>query len=148
MKGILFSIILLILTPAHILAADFYLYLDNCKSTVGYLVKSKDSIKTLDFDGMLIVCNRGSHNTIKCETEFFDKQKGIKAEYFVEIDSPLILTFTDAMRSDYFMIDLGQRTATMHTRLIGENFVGSKICTGIYMTESERKLLDEKKLRN
>ncbi|HOD36802.1 MAG TPA: hypothetical protein PLR20_05730 [Syntrophales bacterium] len=138
-----------VLTPTNLFAADFYLYLDNCKATVGYLVESKENIKTVDFDEMIISCSRVSQ-TIKCETVFFEGQKAIqekKFEYFVELDSPPILIFTDTIRSDYFVVDLNQHAVTMVSRVLGEKFAGSKICTGLYFTESERKLLEEKKPR-
>ena len=128
-------------------AADFYLLFENCRTTVGYLVLSDQSLKSVEGAGFLMGCTRMS-NSIRCETEFIDGSAGHKgnvAEYKVDLDSPPLLIFTDEKMADYFVIDLNQHAATIITRVIDRKFAGAKVCQGMYLTESELKALPKQR---
>lgn len=145
-KWILGAFLLLIITPSISAAADFYLYFESCRITVGYLVLSNESLKTFDGDGSLTTCTRISQS-IRCEFEFPGGSKGYRNsdEYKVHVESPPLLIFTNANMTDYYVIDLNQHAATLITRIMDPKFAGAKVCQGVYMTESERRELEKSK---
>jgi hypothetical protein len=127
--------------------ADFYLAFENCRTTVGYLVLSDQSLRSVEGAGSFMGCTRMS-NSIRCETEFIDGINGHKwnlAEYKVDLDSPPLLIFTDGKMADYFVIDLTQHAATIISRVVDKTFAGAKVCRGMYMTESEFRGLEKQK---
>lgn len=138
--------LLLFAFPTISIGADFYLYFESCRITVGYLVLSSESLKTFDGDGSLTTCTRISQS-IRCEFEFPGGSKGYRNsdEYKVHIESPPLLIFTNANMTDYYVIDLNQHAATLITRVMDPKFAGAKVCHGTYMTESERKELEKSK---
>lgn len=145
-KWIFGASLLLVTTPAIVIAADFYLNFQSCRITVGYLVLSNESLKTLDGDGSLTTCTRISQS-IRCGFEFPSGSKGNRNsdEYKVYIETPPLLIFTNANMSDYYVIDQVQHAATLISRVMDPKFAGAKVCQGTYMTESERKELDKSK---
>jgi len=141
------AFLFLFATPYICPAADFYLYFEKCKITVGYLILSNESLKTFDGDGSLTACTRIAQ-TIRCEFEFpagISKGYRNSDEYKVDIETPPLLVFTNANMSDYYVIDMSQHAATLITRLMDQKFAGAKVCQGTYMTESERKALEKTK---
>lgn len=56
---------------------DFYLKMLKCKTVVGYLVPSDDSLKVLDGTPVTIACHRRSKK-ITCELSFDDQSEGLK----------------------------------------------------------------------
>lgn len=145
-KWIFRGFLLLFITPTISIAADFYIHFDRCRITVGYLVLSNESLKTLDGDGSLTSCTRISQS-IRCEFEFFGESKGNRNsdEYKVHIETPPLLIFTNTNMSDYYVIDMNQHAATLITRVLDSKFAGAKVCHGTYMTESERKQFQKSK---
>ena len=141
------ALLILLATPVIGVAADFYLYFERCKITVGYLILSNESLKTFDGDGSLTACTRISQ-TIRCDFEFpGGDSKGYRNSdvYKVDIETPPLLIFTNANMSDYYVVDLSQHAVTLITRVMDRKFAGAKVCQGTYMTESERKQLDKTK---
>ena len=137
-------ILALSLFQAHnVLANDYDFYIDfsECKITVGYLVFSKESLKTMPGDPTVMACNRKSE-IVECDFIFKDKGKGIKGQserYEVILDSPPLLYLLSKKGSEFIAIDTVQHSAAMTSRIVNEKFVGSKVCQGIYFTGFEMK---------
>ena len=142
----LLSLLILVLSlfQAHNALAndyDFYIDFSECKITVGYLVFSKESLKTMPGDPTVMACNRKS-NIVECDFIFKDKGKGIKGQserYEVILDSPPLLYLLSKLGSEFIGIDTVQHSAAMTSRVVNEKFIGSKICQGMYVTGFEMK---------
>jgi hypothetical protein len=132
--------------PEIAVAADFYIHFEKCKITVGYLVLSNESLKTIDGDGSLTSCTRNSQS-VHCEFDFQGQGKGThsSADYKVRIETPPLLIFTDENMSDYYVIDQVQHAATLITRVMEPKAAGAKVCQGMYMTESEFQNMNKSK---
>jgi len=120
---------------------DFCIDFSECKITVGYLVLSKESLKTMPGDPTVMACNRKSE-IVECDFIFKDKGKGIKGQserYEVILDSPPLLYLLSKKGSEFIAIDTVQHSAAMTSRIVNEKFVGSKVCQGIYFTGFEMK---------
>jgi hypothetical protein len=123
---------------------DFYIHFDNCKCLVGYLfLTDNESIQVMPGDTSVLACKRQS-NTILCDF-FFDKgEKGIRGnreKYKIIIDSPPLLHFRSETGADYVAVDTNRHAATVSIRLLHENFLGAKVCQGLYTTDFEMKHL-------
>src|SRR4029453_5157689 len=85
---------------------DFYLKMLKCKTAVGYLVASDDSLKIFEGAPTTNACRRRSKK-IACDLAFDDKGEGHKgsvAEYQILLDSPPHLHFSDATAGDRFAV--------------------------------------------
>jgi hypothetical protein len=133
MLRIALHIVMLLIAPASLLAADFYLYFDKCKLAVSYFVHSNESLKILEGDGSLTSCTRISQ-TVQCDIDFLGGSKGsrITDTYKIYIESPPTLIFTNERMSDYYVIDMTQHVATLITRVMEPSFPEQKsvtVCT-------------------
>lgn len=127
---------------------DFHVDFGECKTVVGYLVLSKESLKVMPGDPTVMACKRQS-NTVRCDFVFKSdpSQKGRRGnseEYKVIIDSPPLLHFMTDSGSEYVAIDTSQHAATLTTRILHQKFSGSKVCQGLYTTDFEMKNLGKK----
>ena len=127
---------------------DFHLLLEKCKTTVGYLVLSGESLKVFDGEPVYNACTRKSRR-VSCALSFPGGVEGLKgqaAEYSVVLDSPPLLHFTDANYADYFAINLSEHSVVLITRIAFDKGLGSKVCHGIFATDDEVKALDKTKV--
>jgi hypothetical protein len=134
---------LLVFQARNVLASDYDFYIDfsECKITVGYLVLSNESLKTVPGDPTVMACNRKS-NIVECDFIFKNKAKGIKGQserYEVILDSPPFLYFSSEMGSEFVAIDTAKHSAVLINRIVDKTFVGSKVCQGLYATGFEVK---------
>jgi len=126
---------------------DFYLKMLKCKTAVGYLVPSDDSLKILDGTPTTNACRRRSKK-ITCDLAFDDKgegHRGAVAEYQILLDSPPHLHFSDDTAGDWFAVNTSTHTVVMVTRIVGEQFLASKACQGIFATQNEVEELSKKR---
>jgi hypothetical protein len=135
------------LLPFPATAADFFIHFDRCTSVVGYLVVSDQNLKVLAGDPVALLCQR-SGRQVQCRLEHPDPSRGPwgkQVSYKVTLDSPPFLTFSDARWADYVMVDTNARAATLNTRISDPQYMGSKVCTGIYLTEDDLKATGKEK---
>jgi hypothetical protein len=81
---------------------------------------------------------------IACEMVFVDGSKGTKgqtANYTVTIDSPPQLWFSDDRAADFIAVNTTNHAAVMITRVADQQFIGSKVCHGMFATQSELEAL-------
>lgn len=126
---------------------DFHLLLEKCRTTVGYLVLSDESLKAFEGEPVYNACTRRSRK-VSCTLSFPGAAEGIKgrtAEYSVVLDSPPHLHFTDAKYADYFAVNLSEHSVVLVTRVAFEKGLGSKVCHGIFATDDEMKALGKAK---
>jgi len=126
---------------------DFHLLLDKCRTTVGYLVLSDESLKIFDGEPVYNACTRRSRR-VSCALTFPGSGEGIKgqtAEYSVVLDTPPHLHFTDAKYADYFAVNLSEHSVVLITRVAFEKGLGSKVCHGVFATDDEMKALGKTK---
>ena len=115
---------------------DFYLVMQKCKTAVGYLVLSDDSLKIIDGDASTSACIRRS-SSVTCALSFLEGGEGHKGnlvEYKVLADSPPLLLLSDGNGSEFISIHTTQRSAVVISRVAGLEYAGSKVCQGVYAT--------------
>tara|TARA_B100002003_G_C13945451_1_gene458638 strand:- start:253 stop:726 length:474 start_codon:yes stop_codon:yes gene_type:complete len=140
-----FSFSLLLVSVSHGEKYDFHINFDSCKTLIGYLVQSNESLKVLEGSPYVLSCKRDSTD-VTCFTQFLGGGKSIKKDtntYQILIDSPPRLIFSDSNRSDYFVIDTAQHSATSITRVLDTKYAASKVCQGLYVTSFELKELNK-----
>lgn len=138
-KKLLTSVVLIQFSLATAAEPDFYINFSTCKNAVGYLVLSEESFKIIPGEPTVMGCFKSSED-IRCMFEFQDGQAGHKGNsenYKVVIDSPPYLHFKTQNGSEYVAIDTGQHAAVLISRVLGEQFAGSKVCHGLYTTSFE-----------
>jgi len=131
--------------PSHATEPDFYIIFESCKTIVGYLVLSKESLKVFEGDPTTMRCSRRADN-ISCAFEFKSGDKGHKGNtenYKIVIDSPPSLNFTTPNGSEFIAIDTTKHAAVLVSRVLHEKFTGSKVCQGLYATSFEMKNLQK-----
>lgn len=122
---------------------DFYLMFESCKTAIGYLVLSDESLKVIEGEPTTMECHRRGEN-ISCTFVFPNGQKGAKGnseDYKVVLDSPPHLYFATPNGSEFIAVDTSQHAAVLINRVIHEKFAGSKVCHGLYATSFEMKTM-------
>jgi hypothetical protein len=123
---------------------DFYLMIKHCETSVGFLTSSEADIKHLQSEPNHFICSRSPHNSIVCKMEFPEGstgQKGPQIELEVVLDVPPSLLLANQHGSDFVAIDSSKHSAVVITRLLENEYAGSKVCHGIYLTEAEMDVL-------
>lgn len=120
---------------------EFFIKYTSCSNTVGYLILSHESLKTMPGDTTSMGCSR-SADDVFCSFIFDNAEaghKGNKVNYKILIDSPPYLHFSTPNGSEYISIDTNQHAAVLVSRVLGEKYAGSKVCQGLYATSFEMK---------
>lgn len=131
----------LLALPSAAAEPDFYLVMQKCKTAVGYLSLSDDSLKVIDGDPATSACVRQSAS-VSCVLFFPGGEKGHKgdlAEYKVIADSPPMLLLSDEHGGEFVSINATKRAAVVVTRVAALEYAGSKVCHGVYATSFDLK---------
>jgi hypothetical protein len=134
----------LLANPLYAADPDFYLLMTECQTTVGALVRSDESLKTVEGTPVRNACVR-TGKEITCRLVFADGEKGLKGEsakYTIVLDSPPDLYFTDEYGGDWVSVNTANHRAVLLTRVLGQRFAGSKVCHGFFTTQSEIESLE------
>lgn len=129
MKNTVAVVILLIMlcsSKSYATEPDFFIDFASCKTTVGYFVLSKDSIKTIDGTPTTMACYRRGMN-IACTFRLKDESEGIKGntvDYKVGIDSPPFLCLEIENGSEFIAINTVKHAAVLTVRVMTENYFG------------------------
>jgi hypothetical protein len=132
-------IALIILVPGSALARepDFYVAMQTCKTVVGYLVLSDESLKVFEGDTTVLACAR-TGKAVDCLLSFPKTGEtavhGDTINYQVLADSPPHLILSTSNGSEFLSIDLVERAAVSITRHLDVKLAGSKVCQGVYAT--------------
>jgi hypothetical protein len=135
----------LLATSTSAAEPDFYLMMEKCKTTVGHLVVSDESLKVLDGDPATLGCYRQSAD-VSCVLAMeggVEGHKGSQIQYKIVTDSPPKLILSDKSGGEFISIDTTQRAAVVITRILGLEFAASKVCHGLYATSFDIKALDK-----
>ena len=135
----------LLVTCASAAEPDFYLMMQKCKTTIGHLVLSDESLKVLDGELFALACTRQSAN-ISCGLSMEsggEGHKGSQVQYKIVADSPPKLILSDESGGEFISIDTTQRAAVIITRIVRPDFAASKVCQGLYATSFDMKALDK-----
>ncbi len=148
MKTAVFTATLFLSAATLAQETEFYLNFENCRSVVGYLeLGFGDNPRVTDGVATTMACWR-SGSTISCSFEFegggrsFARDENAE-QYEIIIDIPPLLHMRTENGSEYIAIDTVGHAATIITRLAGAEFIGSKVCTGLYVTAMEYEALRE-----
>lgn len=138
--------IILLLAPVSSMAADFYLIGTNCKMTVGYTsnVKKSEQLKTGEFPAYFGKCTKNS-KTVECDfinPETKEVTPTIRLNVLLNSPPYLNLSFNDG--AEFITINLASRLFVNTTRIVDTEFLASKTCYGIYMTEKEFEAMGKK----
>jgi hypothetical protein len=130
-------------TKAHaqepIPSPDFYLILDQCKTTVGHLVPSKKGITETHPKPVHFVCSRDAQK-VDCEMLFPDGGEGINgstAHFEVKLDIPPYLYLANKNFGDFVAINVVSHSVVVVTRMLEDEYAGSKVCHGKFATGYE-----------
>jgi len=140
-----FAGLALFISTAFAEEPDFYIKFESCKVTVGYLVLSDNSLKTIDGDPTIMACYRRGKK-VQCSFMFESGQKGFKGNsenYEIILDSPPQLYFTTSgnLSAEFISVNTTEHAAVLINRIVDKQFVGAKVCQGIYLTDFEMKNL-------
>ena len=107
---------------------DFYLDMQTCKNTAGFLVLStvEESIKILDGTPYNLACVRRT-NKVFCSMEMDSGEDGVKGnedELRVILDSAPLLYLESEHGADYYAIHTVNHAAVVITRMLGDQFAG------------------------
>jgi hypothetical protein len=125
---------------------DFHLVMQKCSTTVGYLALSDEGLKTVEGTPTTNACTRRG-KSVSCRIAFADQSQGMKgstAQYTIILDSPPLLLFADEHSGDFFAVDTTQHAAVVITRVLDKQFAGTKVCHGLFATQSEMEALRKK----
>ena len=122
--------------------ADFYLVAQSCSGKVAYLTESDERLKGYDTDAQSLACLRRSDAVVCAISYPGTESPESKVEFRVLLDSPPLLYLMSENGSDFVAIDTVKRTAAMLTRVIHQQFAGSKVCEGIFATSHDVRLLE------
>ena len=145
MKRILILLTLWLFCTLHAYAGEpeFFIQFSDCKIATGYLVLSDESLRVFDGDPTAMGCSRDS-NKISCQYTFEGSQQAKAVAYNITMDSPPLLHFAASNGSEYIAIDTSQHAAVIITRIVQKQFIGSKVCQGMYATAFELEQLENK----
>lgn len=144
MKSLSALLLALAATNANAIEPDFYILAQSCKTTIGYLVLSEESLKTVQGDPATFGCMRLGSEML-CAFAFEGGLRGHKGNavtYNVDLDSPPHLFLSDAKGSELISINTQVRAAVIVTRVAGIEYLGAKVCHGIYATASDVEALE------
>lgn len=126
---------------------EFYINFEKCRNVVGYLVLAEDNLRVTDGEPTIMACWR-SGSIVSCSIEFegggrsFARDENAE-QYEIIIDIPPLLHISAPNGREYIAINAVEHTATLITRLADAQFIGSKVCTGLYITAMEAEALRE-----
>ncbi len=118
---------------------DFYLILNQCKTTVGFLVPSQTSLAQTEPKPIQFACFRKSQY-VDCQLRFADSDTGVKGSttrFAVKLDIPPNLYLANTNFGDFVAINVATHSAVVITRMLEEEYAGSKVCHGIFSTAYE-----------
>ena len=121
------------------LEPDFYLTLNECKTTVGFLVPSQKGLAQTEPKPIHFVCFRKSQY-VDCELGFSDSNSGVKGsttQFAVKLDIPPILYLANTNFGDFVAINVVTHSVVVITRMLEDEYAGSKVCHGIFSTAYE-----------
>jgi hypothetical protein len=120
---------------------DFVVVGRSCKNLVSYNVITDDSLKILRADTPILFCKRNS-KVITCNvTHVEESHKSSQTTYQLGIDSPPILFFQAENGAESVYIDTIENLGSYSSRLLGENFMGQKVCNVRFFTYDQYKHL-------
>jgi hypothetical protein len=109
-------------------------------------VHSEESLKILEGDSPNFACKKDGKQIV-CVLELASGEPGLKGNFVkfkIFIDSPPELHFASPHYSDYIAVDIVEHSAVIITRLVGENYLASKVCHGTYVTQFEMNNIFDK----
>ena len=115
-------------------AAAFSVYQDLFSH---YIEHFDGEFQIQDGDSYVMGCKR-NHGRINCDLTFKDKSTNEEA-YNIVIDSPPLLFMKSDSGASFLAINTTSGFAGHTTRLVHQEFLGEKVCNGIFMTEFQRK---------
>ena len=118
---------------------DFYLILNQCKTTVGFLVPSQKDLAQTEPKPIHFACFRKSEY-VDCELGFADSDAGVKGSttrFAVKLDIPPNLYLANTNFGDFVAINVSTHSAVVITRMLEEEYAGSKVCHGMLSTTYE-----------
>jgi hypothetical protein len=120
---------------------DFVVVGSSCKALVSYNVMSDESLKVVDADTPVLFCRRNS-KVITCNVTHVEEHKKMEERiYKLEMDAPPILFFQAENGSETAYMNVSNNTGSYSSRIFGEKFMGQKVCSTLYFTYDQYKLL-------
>lgn len=124
--------------------SSFYLMMKHCETSVGFLTSAEAEIKRLQPEPIQFFCSPSLNQKIVCDMQFPEGdagQKGSQIEFAVLLDMPPSLLLANKYAADVVAIDSVQHSAVVITRLFEDQYAGSKVCHGAYITSHEMDVL-------
>lgn len=122
---------------------DFVMIGSSCKMLVSYNVISDESLKIAPADTPILFCKRNS-KVITCSvTHAEEAHKSELRTYQLGMDSPPILFFQAENGSESAYINTNDNAGSYSSRILGEKFMGHKVCSVAFFTFDQYKLFME-----
>lgn len=122
---------------------DYVLLGSECKMLIAYTVIADESLKVADGDTTMLFCKRNS-NELACDVTHKEELSKVEPRtYTIEMDSPPILFFRATNGSETAFVNTIENAGSYSSRLVGENFMGHKVCSVMFFTYDQFKMLSE-----
>jgi hypothetical protein len=122
---------------------DFVMVGSSCKMLLSYNVISDESLKIAPADTPVLFCKRNS-KVITCNvTHAEETHKSEQRTYQLGMDSPPFLFFQAENGSESAYINTSENAGSYSSRLLGEKFMGHKVCSTAFFTYDQYKLLSK-----
>lgn len=123
---------------------DFVMVGASCKILVSYNVISDESLNIAPADTPILFCKRNS-KVVTCKvTHSEEAHKSEQRTYQLVMDSPPILFFQAENGSESAYVNTSENAGSYSSRLLGEQFMGQKVCNTTFFTYDQYKLLSKK----
>lgn len=101
---------------------------------------SKSSLKIIEGESYFSACER-IKSIVNCD--HMDPQGKIfsQSQLNVTLDSSPNLYLSSTSGGEVVKIDTVKHMAASNNRAVDQKYLGSKVCSGVYLTESEQKLM-------
>jgi len=126
---------------------DFFMIFSECKNVTAPFVLTKNPIRILQGDPAILACNRVG-DKITCQLTFEEGKEGIKdnsGDFKIVVDSPPLLFFQLIVGTEFIGVNTANNTAVMSSLMLNENYLGSKVCHGVHLTNFQYKALQKSK---
>lgn len=122
---------------------DFQIVFNDCRITVGYLSAARYPLKTVDTSGMTVSCTR-NRRKFSCNMVFKDNSAPMLAHKFnLSMETGGIFDIKTPDGSTHIAVNSVTHAAVLFARASNLDYLGGKVCSGIYSTADEGSFLSK-----
>ena len=116
---------------------DFILISKKCEMLLSFNQLDDNSLQKKNADLSVLHCVR-NNKEIECDASHPESEKKVtRIKYKIHLDSPPLLMFSTDNGSGMVLIDTSKYAASYSSRMISSNFLGAKVCSMMFFTQSQ-----------